>query len=111
MISKHSALVDTLTIVMAHVLDFDFVTIGVFRYLLSIVVECPDMLLTFSLFVTGKEFVHFVLDVASVFAGKLDISFSDTIVGKLDTDGWADSEFPGLLQSSVNLLLGLHEIN
>ena len=81
----------------AHVLDIDFVTIGVFRYLLSIVLECPDLLLTFSLFATRKEFVHFVLDVASVFAGKLDIPFSDSIAGKLDNDGWADSEFPGLL--------------
>ena len=101
MISKHSALVNTLAVVMARVLNFDFVTIGAFRYLLGIVVERPDMLLTFSLFVTGKEFVHFVLDIASVFAGKLIISFSDSIVGKLDTDGWAESEFPGLLQSSV----------
>ena len=56
----------------------------------------------FSLFVTGKSFVHFVLDIASVFAGKLDIPFSDSLAGKLDTDGWADSaEFPGLLLSSI----------
>lgn len=47
----------------------------------------------------GKEFVYFVLDIVSVFAGKLDIPFSDSTIGKLDTDGWADSvEFPGLLQ-------------
>ena len=48
-----------------------------------------------------EEFVHSVLDIASVFAGKLNIPFSDSIAGKLDNDGWAGSEFPGLLQSSV----------
>ena len=41
-----------------------------------------------------------MLGIASVLAGKLDISFSDSIAGK-DTDGWADSEFPRLLQLSV----------
>ena len=45
----------------------------VFRYLLSVVVECPDLLLMFSLFVIDKEFLHCVLDIASVFAGKLVI--------------------------------------
>ena len=60
-----------------------------------------DSLLTSSLFVTGKQFAHFVLDITSVFLGKLDIPFSDSISGKLDTDDWADSvKFPGLLQSS-----------
>ena len=54
--SRHSALVNTLAVVMAHVLDFGFVIAGVFRYLLSVVVECPDLLLMFSLFVTDKEF-------------------------------------------------------
>ena len=50
--SRHSALVNTLAVVMARVLDFGFVTEGVFRYLLSVVIECPDLLLMFSLLVT-----------------------------------------------------------
>ena len=82
---KHSALVNTLAVVMARVLDFGFVIIGVFRCLLS-VVECPDLLLMFSLFVTDKQFVLCVLD-----TGKLDVPFIDLIaavlVDKLDTDG------------------------
>ena len=49
-----------------------YVIIGVFRYFQS-VVECPDLLLMFSLFVTDKEFLCCVLDIVSVFAGKLVI--------------------------------------
>ena len=49
---------------MAQVLDFGFLIVGVFRYLLSVVVECPDLLLMFALFVTDKEFVLYVLDIA-----------------------------------------------
>ena len=83
--SRHSALVNTLAVVMAHVLDFGFVIECVFRYLLSVVVEYPDLLLMFSLFVTNKEFVLCVLD-----TGKVDVRFSDLIasvlVDKLDTD-------------------------
>ena len=46
--------------------------------------------------------MHFVLDIVSVFVGKLDIPFSDSTAGKLDIDSWADSvEFPGLLQSAI----------
>ena len=52
---------------------FGFVIIGVFRYFLNVVVECSDLLLMFSLFVTDKEFVCCVLDIVSVFAGKLVI--------------------------------------
>ena len=66
-----------------------------FRYLPSVVVECPDLLLMFSLFVADKEFVDCVLDIASLFARKLVIDdltpFSDSIasgfVGKLVIDG------------------------
>ena len=47
--------------------------IGVFRYFLSVVVECPDLLLMFSLFVTDKEFLCCVLDIVSVIACKLFI--------------------------------------
>ena len=53
-----------------------------FRYkntnlFLSVVVDYPDLLLMYSLFVTDKEFVHYVLDIVSVFASKLH------------TDDWA----------------------
>ena len=51
---------------------FGYVIIDVFRYFQS-VVECPDLLLMFSLFVTDKEFLCCVLDIVSVFAGKLVI--------------------------------------
>ena len=53
--------------------SFDFVIIGVFRHFQSVVVECPDLLLMFSLFVTAKEFVCCVLDIVSVLVGKLVI--------------------------------------
>ena len=53
-----------------HSATFGYVIIGVFRYFQS-VVECPDLLLMFSLFVTDKEFLCCVLDIVSVFAGKL----------------------------------------
>ena len=53
--------------------SFSFVIIGVFRHFQSVVVECCDLLLMFSLFVTTKEFVCCVLDIVSVFAGKLVI--------------------------------------
>ena len=43
------------------------------RYFLSVAVECPDSLLMFSLLVTDKEFLCCVLDIVSVFAGKLVI--------------------------------------
>ena len=81
---------------------FGFVIIGVFRYFLS-VVECHDLLLMLSLFVTDKEFVCCVLDIVSVLAGKLVIDswvlFDDLVASvfggnvslfasKLDTDGW-----------------------
>ena len=49
-----------------------YVTIYVFRYFQS-VVECPDLLLMFCLFVTDKQFLCCVLDSVSVFAGKLVI--------------------------------------
>ena len=52
---------------------FGFVIIGVFRYFLSVAVEFPDLLLMFSLFVTDKEFLCYVLDIVFVFAGKLVI--------------------------------------
>ena len=52
---------------------FSFMIIGVFRYFLSVVVECPDLLLTFSLFATDKQFLCYVLDIVSVFSGKLVI--------------------------------------
>ena len=45
------------------------------RYFLSVVVDCPDLLLMFSLFVTDKEFLCCVLDIVLVFAGKLVIDF------------------------------------
>ena len=50
---------------------FGFVIIGMLRYLLSVAVKCPDLLLMFSLFVIDKEFVQCMLDFISVFAGKL----------------------------------------
>ena len=49
---------------------FGYVIIGVFRYFLKVVVECPDLLLMFSLF---ENFLCCVLDIVSVFAGKLVI--------------------------------------
>ena len=49
---------------------FGYVIIGVFRYFLKVVVECPDLLLMFSLF---EKFLCCVLDIVSVFAGKLVI--------------------------------------
>ena len=52
---------------------FSFMIIGVCRYFLSVVVECPDLLLTFSLFATDKQFLCYVLDIVSVFFGKLVI--------------------------------------
>ena len=52
---------------------FGYVIIGAFRYFLSVVVECPNLLLIFSLFVTDKEFLRYVLDIVLVFAGKLVI--------------------------------------
>ena len=79
---------------MACVLDFGlWLYVGVFRYLLSIVIECPDLLLTSFLFVTDKELVHSVLDIARVFAAKLvdDWALSGDLIAsvfarKLDTD-------------------------
>ena len=53
--SRHSKLVNTIAVVMARVLDFGFVIVGVFRYLLGVVVKCPDLLLMFSLFVQIKN--------------------------------------------------------
>ena len=41
------------------------------RYFLSVVVESPDLLLMFSLLVSDKELLCCVLDIVSVFAGKL----------------------------------------
>ena len=55
---------------------FCFVIIGVLRYFLSVVVECLDLLLMFSLFVTDKEFlccVHVGHCFSINFAGKLVI--------------------------------------
>ena len=52
---------------------FGFVSTGVFRYFLSVRVECTDLLLMFSLLVTDKEFLCCVLEIVSVFAGKLVI--------------------------------------
>ena len=82
---------------------FGFVIIGVFICFQS-VVECPDLLLIFSLFDTDKEFLCCVLDIVSVFAGKLVIDnwapFDDLVASvlvgnaslfasKLDIDGLA----------------------
>ena len=47
--------------------------IGVSRYFLSVIVECRDLLLVFSLFVTDKEHLCCLLDIVSLFAGKLVI--------------------------------------
>ena len=55
-------------------LAFRYKNINLF---LSVVVEYPDLLLMYSLFVTDKESVHYMLDIVSVFAGKLH------------TDDWA----------------------
>ena len=52
---------------------FGYVIPGVFRYFLSVVVEYADLLLMFSLFVTDEEFLCCVLDIVSVFTGKLVI--------------------------------------
>ena len=41
------------------------------RLCVNVVVKFPDLLLMFSLFVTDKGFACYVLDIASVFAGKL----------------------------------------
>ena len=38
---------------------------------LSVVVECPELLLMFSLLVSDKEFLCCVMDIVSVFADKL----------------------------------------
>ena len=51
---------------------FGYVITGVFRYFQS-VVECPDLLLMFSLFVTDKKFLCCVLNIVSVLAGMLVI--------------------------------------
>ena len=55
----------------SYIATFSYVSIGVIRYFVSVAVECPDFLLMFSLFVTDKEFLCCMLDIVSVFAGKL----------------------------------------
>ena len=45
----------------------------VFRYFLSTVVEYPDLLLMFYLFVTDKEFLCCMLDTVSIFTSKIFI--------------------------------------
>ena len=86
---------------------FGFVITGVFRYFLSVIVECHDLLLMLSLFVTDKEYLCCVLDIVSLFAGKLVIDIS------VPFDDLVTSVFAGnisLFTTSWILMVGLHSL-
>ena len=78
-----------------------------FRYFLSVVVECPDLLLMFSFFVSDKGFLCCVLDIVSVFAGKLIFIVEHHLMT------WLAQCLPAMLQclpASWILMVGLHSM-
>ena len=78
-----------------------------FRYFLSVVVECPDLLLMFALLVSDKEFLCCVLDIVSVLAGKLVLIVEQYLMT------WLCQCLPVMLQclpASWILMVGLHLI-
>ena len=86
---------------------FDFVITGVFRYFLSVIVECRDLLLVFSLFVTDKEHLCYVLDIVSLFAGKLvidsSVPFDDLVTSVFVSNA-------SVFANSWILMAGLHSM-
>ena len=86
---------------------FGFVITGVFRYFLSVTVECYDLLLMLSLFVTDKEYLCCVLDIVSLFAGKLVVDISVPF-DDLVTSVFADNT--SLFTTSWILMVGLHSL-